>query len=1191
MRKNLVLSTLLVGLLLFSADLFSQALPDNFKELSPAEQSRITNNLMKTLRKSLQDDERHDRVKETTITGNLIRVLVTNQGSISTPASQRDAADLFWPIGGQGLGYGYEFGPLVGATVVDANGDSISFVSDGILGRGDRDPVTLEPWGWEPKLGFSDPNSNEVATIGDLDRDNDSKPDSWPVNWYNETLGRYVWPAFLGDDATAPDEEVYFVMDDWDNQEFAYYPSPGDSSIRGLGLELQVRIFQFNNALAEDMIFLVYTVTNVGEKDLYNVHLGMFGDPHVGGGGDASDDFAGFISAFNENFDINTRNMLYAYDEDGRGDRGLSTGYFGYRFLESPGLSNDGFDNDDDQLLDENQFNDAGSYVFRSDFGRYRSEPGFAWTGDEDGDWDPEFDDVGVDGIANTRDFGEGDGKPNQRFYLDSNNNGILDDGELTSESRLPGMRFDGGEPNFGFLDVAESDQLGLTSFNALPWASTAAQNDPLMWSLLSTRNQREGDPDPVIQQDQDNVYVYGCGPFNLAPGESQRFSIVLLMGENFEDLLSNARISQQIFESDYRFAQAPRKPTLVAVPGDGKVTLYWNDVAETSFDPFISRANPDDPDKGFDFEGYRIYRSRDYTFFDTQTITDSRGIRFLSVPLNQTNGLPAQFDLENEYLGLSDIEYIGRGVRYYLGNNTGLVHSFVDSNNVVNGVRYYYAITSYDHGDVEANIAPTESQRIIDLNTVDRTFIYDLNTASVVPGPPASGYQDPEVENGSNTARQIQGDGTGSIVVDVLNPLEVQDNKEYQVSFVEVDTDDGPQIGFSILDPEVRTAEFVSLDTVYVSIGAPGSIFPGSVNLTNAGGNPVDTSLYQIDYLGGRIRGRVLGDLPRGNSYTVSYQLAPVSESLSLNSEDNTPVFDGVRVLVEDEVLRLSPVSTNGGKSGFKTIATNTTFSDSTTTISVSPRSGAAPIAADYEIRFTDYDTTATGEFVNPADSSFLTNIKTNFRIIDLATGNPIQFFFNEPTSRANGRWDWDDDPIDLLRPGTTQASYRIKFTPPPPDTLVDDSGRISLDYDLVYPGAGDVFLLFSEKPFDTGDVFTFSTQGARFENPGKQALDEIYVVPNPYVAQNSGEELGLNFQGRLDRRIEFRNLPPKCTIRIYTVTGELIATLDKDDSTSALSWNMLTYESQEIAYGVYIFHVDAPGVGTKIGRFGVIK
>jgi len=95
-----------------------------------------------------------------------------------------------------------------------------------------------------------------------------------------------------------------------------------------------------------------------------------------------------------------------------------------------------------------------------------------------------------------------------------------------------------------------------------------------------------------------------------------------------------------------------------VAVPGDRKVTLYWDTKAETSFDPFIARANPDDPSKGYDFEGYKIYRSQDYSFNDTQTITDSRGIPFLSVPLKMTNGLPAQFDLVNEYQGLSEIEY-----------------------------------------------------------------------------------------------------------------------------------------------------------------------------------------------------------------------------------------------------------------------------------------------------------------------------------------------------------------------------------------------------------------------------------------------------------------------------------------------------------------------------------------------------
>ena len=43
---------------------------------------------------------------------------------------------------------------------------------------------------------------------GDLTR----KPHSWPESWYNQALGRYVWPAFLGNDATSPDEEVYFVV-------------------------------------------------------------------------------------------------------------------------------------------------------------------------------------------------------------------------------------------------------------------------------------------------------------------------------------------------------------------------------------------------------------------------------------------------------------------------------------------------------------------------------------------------------------------------------------------------------------------------------------------------------------------------------------------------------------------------------------------------------------------------------------------------------------------------------------------------------------------------------------------------------------------------------------------------------------------------------------------------------------------
>ena len=36
---------------------------------------------------------------------------------------------------------------------------------------------------------------------------------------------------------------------------------------------------------------------------------------------------------------------------------------------------------------------------------------------------------------------------------------------------------------------------------------------------------------------------------------------------------------------------------------------------------------------------------------------------------------------------------------------------------------------------------------------------------------------------------------------------------------------------------------------------------------------------------------------------------------------------------------------------------------------------------------------------------------------------------------------------------------------------------------------------------------------------------------------------------------------------------------------------WDMRTKDGIEVAFGVYIFHVDVPGVGEKIGKFAIIK
>ncbi|MBI2427762.1 MAG: hypothetical protein HYV29_03030 [Ignavibacteriales bacterium] len=66
---------------------------------------------------------------------------------------------------------------------------------------------------------------------------------------------------------------------------------------------------------------------------------------------------------------------------------------------------------------------------------------------------------------------------------------------------------------------------------------------------------------------------------------------------------------------------------------------------------------------------------------------------------------------------------------------------------------------------------------------------------------------------------------------------------------------------------------------------------------------------------------------------------------------------------------------------------------------------------------------------------------------------------------------------------------------------------------------------------------------------------------------------------------------MPRECTIRIYTITGELVQTLHKSDNTSYMNWDVLSSESARIGYGVYIYHIETPTGGIKIGRLGIIK
>lgn len=59
------------------------------------------------------------------------------------------------------------------------------------------------------------------------------------------------------------------------------------------------------------------------------------------------------------------------------------------------------------------------------------------------------------------------------------------------------------------------------------------------------------------------------------------------------------------------------------------------------------------------------------------------------------------------------------------------------------------------------------------------------------------------------------------------------------------------------------------------------------------------------------------------------------------------------------------------------------------------------------------------------------------------------------------------------------------------------------------------------------------------------------------------------------------------------FTLAGKLVKLIDHQSSTTngATSWNLISDDGMDIAYGVYIYHVDAPGIGKHIGKFAIVK
>ncbi|MBK9776134.1 MAG: hypothetical protein IPP62_07230 [bacterium] len=689
---------------------------------------------------------------------------------------------------GSGMNYSDGVTPFVLAKVQTTGGQEIYIMETGFRERQGVSPYFDRDMRFEPRPGYfqADPALNPGRSPA-LSND----PRTWPAYWPDrlddgdDPGWEGSWNGYFGKQVVA-DQESYMVLDDDYYDAWNYFPDSRDPTRRGLGLRIEVRGFQWANPQARNVIFWHYDITNESTTDYNdNIVFGLYMDSGVGGsalscdGIYESDDDNAF---FQREFDGQNINLVYTWD-NGRGGEGhgrdlagscSTTGYLGYAYMETPGNPTNALDDDRDGMTDERRDGGPGTLVegedailayvtgaydltrFEAEYGPVALRPAFRagrwWTGDEDMDWVAANHDLGADGVLGDEvtppDAGEGDGIPSP------------------------------GEPSFDGTDLNESDQIGLTGFKLNRIRPGQGNPDQTVDGVVFFTDAQDWpqrlyeqftDPDPADRFDEplasnyNIAFLFASGPFRLAAGQTERFSLALAYGADLIELSRNTQTVQQIYNANYRFAVPPKLPTATADAGDGFVRLSWDDVAERGADSVTGEE---------DFEGYRIYRSTDPEFRDPQLITTGTG----SGPLG--NGKPiAQFDLDNDFSGYSNLAI--EGVQYYLGTNTGLTHTWTDFS-AINGQQYYYAVTAYDRGSEAFNFYPSENA-IAPTRTPRGGLILPTNVVAARPEPRVLGYRAATAD----TAVAVAGRGTGSVTIEVVNSTLVPDGHTFRVGFL----------------------------------------------------------------------------------------------------------------------------------------------------------------------------------------------------------------------------------------------------------------------------------------------------------------------------------------------------------------------------------------------------------------------
>lgn len=667
--------------------------------------------------------------------------------------------------------------------------------------------------------------------------------------------------------------------------------------------------------------------------------------------------------------------------------------------------------------------------------------------------------------------------------------------------------------------------------------------------------------------------FMESTGPIDMAPGATAK-TIVAVICANFNysylnvndtlaiaDLRAKAKSARLIYEANWLLPGPPPAPRLTVTPGHRRVIVGWDKSSEDSLNPknknmlYAQKVTRDSSTLAkFDpnflvniLQGYKLYKSTDGSSWtmmgqwdkDDRYIVDSVGIIITgpeTLKAAQWVGTYYQPVVYNPI-------WIATGANTTFnwtdptfstdtrGSNSGMQYSYVDEN-LINGFTYYYSVRAY--GINWQSILNTAKDSIISKVPAYFETALSENVTPVVPRSEPNEYLAPQAYISSYAGKAYGLSQKVSVSLDLPRAIKPSTFKQVW----------GPVTKSTGLDSYGSFYPVLS----YLTIDQDGDTVV-----------PLTASPMLYDSLRGATLWLKTVKYTPGNYITIINDIAVNNSGLAVKAIVPAATYPepAYAVVISSPDLRWSFRSGTFEIRWFDHNPEN-------------PASLSSPDTLWPQIWHV-VDSAKNVVVKVPYDSSALSNMQTSSWNLGGTAGALGKRYIVNVSNMALKYMNICGVKVTFNNPGRTATGLNMIWANKP----------VNGDIWRLYT-TGATVPVEGEYQIITTSEYEFTTAVVDFK--------KIKVVPNPYIARNIWELTN-------DRnKLQFTNLPSKCTVKIYTLAGNLIKVLEHDDNNGidggTCWWDpMLTMNQQQLSSGVYLYYVDAPGIGTHVGKFAVVR